>query len=252
MLTVVDVKYALLQRHHSGVASEEDPYRLLFGISFAVPKTNLHNTKPFVAPPSNAAAKSDASFVWQAPSSDAMLVFGDKWVELHGYVSQSLAVQKAGTGVPTLTQSQDVAQDKPAWLESMLQLSRLRSYYTVYPSKATADAIIGVYADLPDVPAGRDKSEAEVRLDTERGSNFDSGSQVGMLNTLPHGGLLTSLGKMPALSWEGEHSNIKDIIQDGHKQTADFRRQIGKCADPTAIVNRDRFAKDLFCAVAET
>lgn len=214
----------------------------MFGLSFTVPDTHLHNTSPFSAP---LAAKAGTSFVWQAPSSDALLVFGDKWVELHGYVSQTLQAQKAGTAVPTLTQSKDVTESKPAWLEYMLQLCRLRSYFTVYPSKETADAIIGVYNDLPDVPDGREKSEAEV----QRGSSFDAGSQVDMLKTLPDGGALPSLHKMPALAWQGQVSTIDDIVQESHKQAAEFRRQIGTCKDPEAVVRRDRYAADLFCAV---
>ncbi|KAJ4165004.1 hypothetical protein LMH87_006654 [Akanthomyces muscarius] len=238
------VKYALLHRHYGAAAGEDDPYKLMFGISFTVPETHLHNTSPFSAP---VAAKEGTSFVWQAPSSDALLVFGDKWVELHGYVSQSLQAQKAGTAVPTLTQSKDVAEGKPAWLEYMLQLCRLRSYFTVYPSKETADAIIGVYNDLPDVPDGREKSETEA----QRGSSFDAGSQVDMLNTLPDGGALPSLHKIPALAWQGQVSTIDDIVQESHKQAAEFRREIGTCKDPEAVVRRDRYAADLFCAVKE-
>ncbi|OAQ99000.1 hypothetical protein LLEC1_02641 [Akanthomyces lecanii] len=242
------VKYALLHRHYGTTGSEEDPYKLMFGISFTVPETHLHDTSPFSAP---MAAKEGTSFVWQAPSSDALLVFGDKWVELHGYVSQILKAQKAGTTVPTLAQSEDVAKSKPAWLEYMLQLCRLRSYFTVYPSKETADAIVGVYADLPDVPDGREKSEADAGMETQRGSSFDAGSQVDMLNTLPDGGALPSLLKIAALAWQGQVSTIDEIVQVSHKQAAEFRRQIGTCRDPEAVVRRDRYAADLFCAVEE-
>ncbi len=129
----------------------------------------------------------------------------------------------------------------------MLQLCRLRSYFTVYPSKETADAIIGVYNDLPDVPDGREKSETEA----QRGSSFDAGSQVDMLNTLADGGALPSLHKIPALAWQGQVSTIDDIVQESHKQAAEFRREIGTCKDPEAVVRRDRYAADLFCAVKE-
>ncbi|KAJ3484636.1 hypothetical protein NLG97_g7005 [Lecanicillium saksenae] len=242
------VKYALLHRRYGKVGTEDDPYQLMFGISFTVPETHLHNTKPFTAPLS---AKRGSSFVWQSPSSDAMLVFGDKWAELHGYVSQSLKAEKAGRAVPTMTQSKDVTQNKPAWLDYMLQLCRLRSYFTMYPSKETADAIIGVYADLPDVADGREKSEADARLETQRGSSFDAGSQVDMLNTLPDGGVLESLHEIPVLAWEGGVSTIDDIVQASHKQAAEFRRQIGTCKNPDVVVRRHRFAADLFCAAPE-
>lgn len=220
----------------------------MFGISFTVPKTPIHNTKPLSLP---ATAKEGSSFLWQAPNGDAMLVFGDHWVELHGYVSHSLQTQKAGITLPTMAQSKDVAQNQPAWLEYMLQLCRLRNYFTVYPSKETADAIVGVYADLPDVPDGREKSNADARLGAQRGSSFDAGSQVDILNTLPKGGALPSIHKLPVLSWEGEASTLDQMVAESYKQTLEFRRQIGTCKDVEAHVPRDRFAADLFCAAKE-
>lgn len=240
--------------HHlySRTGVEDDPYKLMFGMSFTVPEKNIQDSQSFSvpAPPAQTEtpSKEGTSFVWQAPSSDAMLIFGEKWVELHGFVSQSLQLQNSGATVPAITQSKEVGQNRPAWLEHMLQLCRLRSYFTMYPSKETADAIIGVYADLPDVPDGREKSEAEARLETHAGSTFDAGSQIDMLNTLPDDGVLPSLHKVPVLSWEGTASTIDEIVQAAHKQAATFRREIGKCADPDKIVPRDPLAKDLFCA----
>jgi hypothetical protein len=175
-----------------------------------------------------------------------MLVFGDRWVELHGYVAHGLQAQKAGTAVPSMAQSKDVEENKPAWLEYMLQLCRLRGYLTVYPSKATADTIVGVYADLPDVPNGREKSGAEA----QRGSSFDAGSQVDMISTLPDRGALPNLHKLPSFSWEGTTSARADIVQEAHKQATEFRRQIGTCKHPEDV-QRDTLAADLFCAVKE-
>ncbi|OAA68910.1 hypothetical protein ISF_03285 [Cordyceps fumosorosea ARSEF 2679] len=243
------VKYVLLRRRHSTAGSEDDPSGLMFGISFTVPKTHIHNTASFSAPA--AASGGSSSFIWQAPGSDAMLIFGDKWAELYGYVSHSLQAQKAGTTVPSLAQSKDVVETKPAWLEYMLQLCRLRGYFTVYPSKETADAIVGVYTDLPDVPEGREKSEAGARVEAKKGSSFDAGSQVDILNTLPDGGALPSLNLLPLLSWNGGTSTMKDIIREATKQAAEFRRQIGTCKDPEAVLKRDKLAADLFCAVKE-
>ncbi|PMB70876.1 hypothetical protein BM221_003335 [Beauveria bassiana] len=243
-----NVKYALLHRRYGLAASNDDSLKLMFGISFTVPKTHIHNTQPLNLP---ATANKESSFLWQAPSSDAMLIFGDHWVELHGYVSHSLQTQKAGIAVPTMAQSKDVAENQPAWLEYMLQLCRLRNYFTLYPSKETADALVGVYADLPDVPDGREKSNADVRVGAQRGSSFDAGSQVDILNTLPKGGALPSIHKLPVVSWEGEVSTLDHMVAESYKQTLEFRRQIGTCKDVEAHVARDRFAADLFCAVKE-
>ncbi|KAM3516367.1 hypothetical protein MY11210_000126 [Beauveria gryllotalpidicola] len=243
------VKYALLHRRYGLAASNDDSSRLMFGISFTVPETHIHNAKPFSLP---ANVDEGSSFLWQAPSSDAMLIFGDHWVELHGYVSHSLLrTQQEGIAVPTMAQSKDVAENQPAWLEYMLQLCRLRNYFTVYPSKETADAIVGVYADLPDVPDGREKSNADGRLGAQRGSSFDAGSQVDILNTLPKGGALPSIHQLPVLSWEGGPSTLDHMVAESYKQTLEFRRQIGTCKDVEAHVSRDRFAADLFCAAKE-
>ncbi|KAM3564308.1 hypothetical protein ARSEF4850_001923 [Beauveria asiatica] len=242
------VKYALLHRRYGLAASNDDSLELMFGISFTVPKTHIHNTKPLTL---SATANKGSSFLWQAPSSDAMLIFGHHWVELHGYVSHSLQTQKAGISVPTMARSKDVAENQPAWLEYMLQLCRLRNYFTLYPSKETADAIVGVYADLPDVPDGREKSKADGQVGAQRGSSFDAGSQVDILNTLPKGGALPSIHKLPVLSWEGEAMTLDHMVAESYKQTLEFRREIGACKDVEAQVARDRFAADLFCAVKE-
>ncbi|ATY64378.1 hypothetical protein A9K55_004550 [Cordyceps militaris] len=240
------VKYMLLSRRYSN----DGPADLIFGMSFTVPKTRIQNTKPFSAPESD---KGDSSFLWQAPSSDAMLVFGDKWTELHGYASRSLDAQKAATSVPSMAQSRDVAENKPAWLEYMLQLCRLRGYFTEYPSKETADAIVGVYADLPDVPDGRDKGKEDTQLEAQRDNHFDAGSQADMLSTLPDGGAIPGLHTLPILSWEGTASTLHDIAEESKKQATEFRRQIGTCTDSDLVVQKaDRSAADLFCAAKDS
>ncbi|MCP5922245.1 hypothetical protein NL350_28285, partial [Klebsiella pneumoniae] len=79
----------------------------------------------------------DNPFFWQAPASDAILIMGDKWVELHGYVSRILERQQTKKDTPAFLAKKHATKKHPAWLEYVLQLSRLRGYLTLYPSPET-------------------------------------------------------------------------------------------------------------------
>lgn len=80
-----------------------------------------------------------------------MLVFGDKWVELHGFISGVQAsLQMLGKAPDQL--SKKLNTRLPAWMEHLLELSRLRGYTTLYLSHATTSSIISVHDDLVGAP----------------------------------------------------------------------------------------------------
>ncbi|RFU74523.1 glycosyltransferase 2 [Trichoderma arundinaceum] len=249
------VKYSLLQRRYSSISKRQDWESKLFGISFSAPTTYLDDTTQFTPPKPLEGQEFDTEgspFLWQGPNSDTMLIFGDRWVELHGYVSRLLEKQHASSTVPDLLAKKEVGKTHPAWLEYMLQLSRIRGYFTLYPTRQTANAVVGIHSDLHDMPEEYEGEKTpgqehdSLRLATEM---FDPASQVDMLATLPHEGDLPLIYHLPWLTWDGKDTDEGAIQKTAANYKQAFRKQVGECKDesPGGIPAEDLYAKDLFC-----
>ncbi|PHH87257.1 hypothetical protein CDD83_9123 [Cordyceps sp. RAO-2017] len=262
------VKYTLLSQLHSRVAVRDENRLSMMAISFSVPATSLGGTQPFTPPGpprDDKAAAEGTAFLWQAPTSDAVLFLGERWIELHGYVAQVLAKQQKMTASPALLAKKEVGKNRPAWMEYALQLSRLRGYSTLYPSQQTAKAIAAAHDDLPDEPdefrgqagaGGKEekKKEKTEGLEDAGGDVFDVGSQVDMLGTLPGEDGQPQLGDLPLLAWEGQRTSEDEMAKKAAQLAAEFRRQVGQCAEEDVGSGRgaDRHAKDLFCEADRT
>jgi hypothetical protein len=157
------------------MANVEDWNSKMLGISFAAPSTLLDNSQPLTVPQPNGEAGWKGAFLWEAPNSDAMLISGEKWVELHGFVTQILDKQHASSQSPALLAHKEISKKYPSWLEYILQLSRLRGYYTVYPGPETASVVMGVHNDLPELPEEYDGDHPKKELHGARG---DGGGQA--------------------------------------------------------------------------
>ncbi|KAL7938188.1 hypothetical protein V8C35DRAFT_291157 [Trichoderma chlorosporum] len=253
------VKYSLLQRQYSAIASRQDWGSKLFGISFSAPTTYLDDTTQFAPPKPLEGEGLDTdgtSFLWQAPNSDAILILGDKWVELHGFVSRLLEKRHALSTTPDLLSTKEVGKKHPAWLEYTLQLSRIRGYFTLYPTQQTANTIVGIHTDLYDVPEeyiGEKATEQERDSINHATELFDPASQVDMLATLPHEGELPLLYHLPWLTWDGKETDDSSIQQSAIKYKQAFRNQVGQCKDekPGVTPRVDPYARDLFCFTKE-
>ncbi|PON29473.1 hypothetical protein TGAM01_v201722 [Trichoderma gamsii] len=250
------VKYSILQRRYATIANRQHWENKLLGISLSAPTTYLDNVTPFTPPKALQGEESDVEgtpFLWQAPSSEAMLIFGEKWVELHGYVSQLLEKQHASSTTPDLFAKKKVGKKHPAWLEYMLQLSRLRGYFTLYPTRQTANTIVGIHTDLHDVPEEYEnvKTAEQEQASTKLASDgFDPASHVDMLATLPHEGDMPLLYHLPWLTWDGKDTDDAAIAMSAGKYKQAFRTQIGGCKDEMAgsVPADDSYARDLFCS----
>lgn len=220
----------------------------LMGISFQSPSTLLDETTPLPV------SSDDTPYLWQVPTSDAVLFFGEKWVELHGYVSQVLEKQLASTASPALLAHKEFSKQHPSWLEYALQLSRIRGYFTLYPTQGTAGAILGVHTDLYDPPEeyyGDEEVEDGEAGEGDRSTEvFDAGSQVDVLNTLPQGGALPPLGELPLLALDGKRTDLAETVKVASKYAQEFRRQVGQCKDLEGEEKpeKDEKARDLFCS----
>ncbi|OBS19330.1 hypothetical protein FPOA_11054 [Fusarium poae] len=253
------VKYNLLHSLYSHSSILQDWNENIMGISFQSPQTLLDDTTPLTVPVADAKGEKDGAspFFWQAPTSDAVLFMGDKWVELHGYVSRLLEKQQTRTDTPAFLAKKNTSKKHPAWLEYVLQLSQLRGYVTLYPRPETAATILGTHSDLPNRPEeylGEETGNKEGGEADEATSRFDPASPIDMLATLPREGDLLSLGDLPLISWSGKPTSLEELEMSSSELTKVFRQEIGECP-PSVISDEDEFgrpqrnpdASDLFC-----
>ena len=252
-----DLKYALLEYRYSSVARLQAWDTRLFAISMSLPGTFLNSTSAFEPPKAvveekdetkGTAPGSSTSFLWQAPSSHAVLFMGQKWTELHGFVSKSLEIQQEAAPVPSLLAEKAVSTQHPAWLEHALRLSRARGYFTHYPSADTASAVAAVHSDLYQPP-----EEYDAKPLTAAAGGKDAGRDVvmrsgGLLDALPGRGLLAPFSSLPLVTWDGARTTLEELDGRSRQYTLEFRRQVG-CADAKRLQNVkvDRLARDLFC-----
>lgn len=188
------------------------------------------------------------------PGTDAMLIFGDKWVELHGYLSQLQDQPQGAADSKSELLAKQVTTKVPAWAEHMLQLSRLRGYLTLYASKATASSIITVHDDLVDVPEEfldqeRQPIPPKATESAKKDADDDKPSNIGMLKTLPKNGELVHLLHMPILSWDGKATTREEIRVQARNHLQKFRTEVGNCAAHDGPTAKDRLARDLFCKI---
>ncbi|KAF5007462.1 hypothetical protein FDECE_6224 [Fusarium decemcellulare] len=254
------VKYTLLHNLYSRAAVLQDWNENIMGISIQSRTTLLDDTTPLDVLKGDNGDKTDTTgpFFWQAPTSDAMLFMGTKWVELHGYVSQILERQQTSSQTPAFLAKKNTSKKHPAWLEFVLQLSRLRGYVTLYPNPETASIILGAHSDLGNTPEeylGEEEEGEDGGREDQASSTFDPTSQIDMLATLPHGGALPPLGDLPLISWDGKLVTFEELEASSRELSRSFRQEVGECLAPEVDEEdeygqprRDKYAGDLFCA----
>ncbi|KKY17960.1 hypothetical protein UCRPC4_g05162 [Phaeomoniella chlamydospora] len=127
------LKFLVLKYKHSEQAT---PNALkLLGVSLDMPTTLLDGKTSLPTPYSPDSPDTVPPLIqWQAPNSNAALYFGDKWTELHSFLSNRLTVQRKSKSQTDTTASKSVSTSYPAWLEYVVELTRLRGYTMLYPS----------------------------------------------------------------------------------------------------------------------
>jgi hypothetical protein len=249
------LKYTLLEYKYS--TSNKDTQHLL-SISLDLPLTHINNTAEF-EPPSQAGTKeTDATqFLWQAPNSNAALYFGDKWVELHDFVTHMLTTQHT-LPTPTTLNEKLVSKTYPSWLEHILKLSRARGYWTLYPNFRGADAIATIHTELYQLPEEYSHDPAIATLDSGSILSADAAHprkhteapliSKSLLNALPSNGDLPRMTDLPLLGWDGERIKVVDIEERATEYSRIFRHEIGGCEVAAAAKKRiELAASDLFC-----
>lgn len=257
------LKYAILEyKYSTAAASSLLTHEDLLGISLELPSTYLNDTTPFTAPPNpESATASEAngpSFLWGSPNSNAALYFGDKWAELHTLVSHSLS----STASP---QKKRTSTTYPAWLEYILTLSNSRGYSMLYPQLTAGNALATVHNELYQPPEEFDKPKkpnTETETVAEDG-NFTADpaqhlslqhkefplAHSSLVNMLPDNQLLTPLGSMSLLTWDGRVVDRMGLSDEAEEFSMQFRRHVGGCKTPVPRKTRlvDVGVEHLFC-----
>ncbi|KKA30233.1 hypothetical protein TD95_003745 [Thielaviopsis punctulata] len=249
------VHYALLHYRYSQQAASQSWDARLLGISLDYPAAYLNGTGPF-EPPQNIVTtrrgeRIEESFLWQAPNSNAVLIYGDKWAELHGLVSK-LSQPTTVNGVATTVGAAlppAIHKSHPSWLEYVLLLCRIRGYVTLYPSFETARTVASVHAErytapeesLPDEAAENSIRAAGVEVP------LNIGSMVTSLDTLADG-VLPSLSDVHILDWEGRVAKVTELNDKSREFMHKFRSEYGRCGPENPIRSRSQGSvEDLFC-----
>ncbi|EKD21620.1 uncharacterized protein L3040_004844 [Drepanopeziza brunnea f. sp. 'multigermtubi'] len=257
------LKYTMLEYVYS--ASSEDLRQNLLGISLDLPSVYLNDSTPFTAPLANASEDEDnvaagaTHFLWEAPNSNAELYFGDKWIELHDFVSQSLSSQHT-LPTPTTLNEKIVSKTYPSWLEHVLRLVRNRGYWTIYPTFGNDYVLATLHQDLYQAPEEfKEEVEAEAEMSEELGADPSEYLslkqkerdslliQTSLLNILPSGGDLPKLSTMPIVAWDGTIADVDVIAARAENYSSVFRREIGGCDEDSVKEVVGMFAGDLFC-----
>ncbi|KAF2199889.1 hypothetical protein GQ43DRAFT_442061 [Delitschia confertaspora ATCC 74209] len=271
------VMYTLLEYKYGMYNADVDS---IMGISLDLPFTLLDG-KSTLKTPGTADMRSlkytdmsdirSVPFLWQAPNSHAALYFGDKWVQLHSFLSNRVA--KLHQGLNKSPRAKLVSETLPAWTEYMLELMRTRGLSLLYPAASSGDRLVTIHNELYRRP-----EEFEVRQPEEHGK----GSYTPLTSpptepfltaeqpppkpqnyepplvpysrplhlTLPFDAELPSLAYLPYLSQTGHVIPLATLEQLTETYATRFREDIGGC-DPLPKGRLRKVepmsARDLFC-----
>ncbi|QSZ34348.1 hypothetical protein DSL72_005939 [Monilinia vaccinii-corymbosi] len=225
--------------------------RDILGISLDLPTTYLNDSTKFTPPTPN--RESPSTFLWQAPNSNAALYFGDKWVELHDFVSRMMFAQH-NLPPPATLGSNYVSKTYPSWLEYVLKLARARGYWTLYPHFESRDLLATIHTDLYTPPEEYvDQSDEATDFTANPADHLSlkdkeepliKSSLQTLLSDLPD-----ELAEMQMIGWDGEEGidhEERQFLAKEYRRV--FRSEIGGCEFGVAEKERiPMLAGDLFC-----
>jgi hypothetical protein len=247
-----DLKYAVLEYKHSNPAIFQEWGQRLMGISLELPAAHLDGTDGFKSPSKRKPGEStdspkalaSGSFLWQAPNSNAILLMGDKWVELHSFVSRLLVAQSKWQKMPSVFGERLTSKNFPAWLEHAVRLARARGYFTVYPAPETASNLATVHTELYQPPEEYASTSGKLKPPSSDETKL---VPTDLMRSLPDDGALPHLTDLPMLSWDGS-SVTWESMYTAAVAYADMMKTAMGCEAPSGKkAKADKFARDLFC-----
>lgn len=271
--------YQLLEYRYSSMTRESPQTKNLVGLSLELPHTHLNDSTTFSPPRSTGrtrhgdgedeekSVEEPTSFLWQAPNSNAALYFGDKWIELHSFLTSRF------TNDPTKQPGRRklISEIYPSWLEFLQELMRARGYTMLYPifPSGGRDSIACLHYELfqpPEEISKRPKSTPEADapippLDPKETFETDPAEHrlkpkshsestpltSNLLSLLPASALPTDLSDLPLLSHEGNALDASVLESTARIFANDFRRTVGQCSATYKPKVEPMKADDLFC-----
>ena len=250
--------YNILEYKYSSYGSDSLEVEELMGISLELPSLQLDDLKPLVPPSEKPGSEphqgTDNSepppFLWQAPNGNAALYFGDKWMELHSYLTQRISANHVNDFmIPA--RPKKISPRHSAWLEYVLELMRIRGYSLLYPN-FSSDSIATVHNELyqplgestsPALPLDSDNSPPPLpnglheAFTANPNTQFDYKSHnlehpvltTQLLSILPNAGDLPELATLPLLDYSGEKITATTSVKQAKAFADNFRRDIGRC-----------------------
>lgn len=259
------LKYTLLDYKYSNMDNKKEAKLRgsLLGISLSLPATYLNDSTAF-EPPKHKSGISGIDgdslgppFLWTAPNSEAALYFGDKWTNLHQFVTLSLsapAEKKAAKRISTTY---------PSWLEYILSFSLTRGSAMIYPQLASGASLATVHNELytppeefstPKQDHEGGNGEDEFTADPHMSLKHDEAPVAhGSLLDVMDGGATLPIGKMPILSFDGRSITPAELLEEADKFSHEFRSSVGGCGNQ-AIAGAglvDAPMEYLFCSEVE-
>lgn len=265
--------FALLEYRYSTYA--EDDAAGVMGLTLELPSLLLNGETKLSPPKPNEmhspryselfADTKSVPFLWQAPNSHATLYFGDKWAELHSFLSNRVAKQSKAPQRNKL-----VSETLPAWMEYTLEFMRARGYALFYPGATSEEALVTIHNELYHIPEEFAPPKARhgddaIAPPTHTNEPFLRGDIAGptprlsetkvvshsrpLHLILPFEGDLPEIPHLPYLLHRGDlipHSNISSIAD---AYAAEYRKVIGGCSIPAGKHRKIAAgsARDLFC-----
>ncbi|MCJ1313369.1 hypothetical protein MMC25_007047 [Agyrium rufum] len=257
--------YNLLEYKYSSYGSDSFEHSRLIGISLDLPAWHLNDTDPFYPPLSTfhqtALSTTDkpetCQFLWKAPNHHAVLYFGDKWRELHLFLSARIRARHLNPSFRPRTRVTSLHH--PTWTEYLLELMRIRQYSVLYANLPSGLSLAIIHDELDRTPSEFTRPSVDPFVATwvsPSDAVFDlppSNPELPLLTSpllsvLPNAGDLAELGSLAYLTHDGEEQSFY-AAQSAAESFADaFRREIGGCRkkqDPFSLVTSD--VVDLFC-----
>jgi hypothetical protein len=273
-IALVDLKYLLFEYRYSGTAEYRHWDRHLFGISLEQPLITLDGKKSFSPPlfqhPGEVDGQSGGAsnpFLWQAPTSNAVLFLGEKWMELHDFVSRTMQVKEKLDVIPAIVTEKAVSKQHPSWLEHALRLARVRGYWFLYPGNEVAEHLGTVHNELYRVPeeyAGGQGSKVSLLEDSSgreierirqkvRSASEIQLSPLSLVESLPDSGTLWPLSALPIAVWDGAQVDFREFRTRANDFELEFREKVGGCdveSGKGLKAYEPTLAQDLFCNVS--
>lgn len=223
---------------------------------------NKHADIPDIDP------QSASSFLYQAVSSTANLIVGEKWVAFHDYLSKRL--QASHSGKTGKKDHKLVPETEPAWVEFFMELARSRGWTMLHPPIS----LVTIHNELAQIPEEFSRPPASDTKATEVFKQSDhpeeepfllsadppvpaehieadtSRSQMPLHQILPFNGELQDVASLPYLDHEGNLITPYDLEKRKNKYVSWLRAAVGGCQGADASRSRaveSLKADDLFC-----